>query len=194
MDILGVSQLQPASSYKKDTISALLDSLRKAGLSISVEGEGLKVQGPKNAMTPALAAQIRECKAGLIAHLPGAEYSAGVSNETPVQVSTFRQLGAGTQNYAPETVTADEDETRTRPTFLEEVDEAAIAKAYETKATLPGGKPPLQEVEEIQAWLATVDWRHGLRCGRTGEQCLTCKGLPCRNSTAWPDGIRACRG
>jgi hypothetical protein len=70
--------------------------------------------------------------------------------------------------------------------LFEGVDEAAVAKAYETKATLPSGKPPLQQIEELQAWLATIDWRQGLKCSSTGMQCKVCKGVPCRGSTEWP--------
>ncbi|HKP51502.1 MAG TPA: hypothetical protein VJ183_02510 [Chloroflexia bacterium] len=136
-----------------DTLSAVLDGLRTAGLSVSVEDGGLKVTGPKSAMTPALAKQIQEHKAELMIYL---------SPHGAVQAEA-------------------------RPSFLREIDEAAIAKAYETKATLPGGKPPLQEVRELQEWLNAIDWRKGLRCGRSGQQCLTCKGIPCRGSTEWRD-------
>lgn len=65
------------------------------------------------------------------------------------------------------------------------LDEAAVAKAYETKATVAGQKPPLQQIKELQAWLMAVDWRRGLRCGESGRQCKVCKGIPCRGSAEW---------
>jgi hypothetical protein len=72
------------------------------------------------------------------------------------------------------------------PDFLRDIDEGEIAKAYETKATIPGQMPPFQRVKALEAWLASIDWRYGLRCGKTGEQCVVCKGLPCINSIEWP--------
>lgn len=69
--------------------------------------------------------------------------------------------------------------------LFRDLHEGAVARAYETKATLPGGKPPTQEVQEMQAWLATIDWNKGLRCGRTTRQCLTCTGLACHGTREW---------
>lgn len=69
--------------------------------------------------------------------------------------------------------------------FFEGIDDGAVARAYDTKATVPGQKPPLQQLEEQQAWLATIDWRQGLRCGLSGRQCKVCKGIPCHGSTEW---------
>jgi hypothetical protein len=63
--------------------------------------------------------------------------------------------------------------------------EAEIAKSYETRATLPGGVPPYQRVLQQQEWLSSIDWRYGLRCGISGQQCRVCKGMPCRDSTEW---------
>lgn len=57
---------------------------------------------------------------------------------------------------------------------------------YDHKATIAGGTPPLVAVQALQAWLATVDWQSGLRCGQDGHQCRVCKGIPCQGSVSWP--------
>lgn len=44
------------------------------------------------------------------------------------------------------------------------------------------------ELEQLQAWLVTVDWRMGLRCGMSGQQCRICRGIPCLGSTEWTAG------
>jgi hypothetical protein len=56
---------------------------------------------------------------------------------------------------------------------------------YDHKATVAGGVPPLQAILARQEWLASLDWRYGLRCGFTGQQCRHCKGAPCQGSTEW---------
>jgi hypothetical protein len=60
--------------------------------------------------------------------------------------------------------------------------------AYDGKATLPGAVPPLQAAQELQEWLAGIDWRYGLRCGISGLQCRHCRGIPCEGSTEWLEG------
>jgi hypothetical protein len=124
------------------SIDVILDQLQSAGLGLSAEGDQLKAQGPKSAMTPALAQHIRARKDELVALL-------------------------------------------SQPKSPTQAEELSIACAYDTKATIAGGKPPLQQVQELQDWLATIDWRYGLRCGISGQQCRVCKGLPCRGSKAW---------
>jgi DNA-binding FadR family transcriptional regulator len=65
--------------------------------------------------------------------------------------------------------------------------EAEIAELYETKPTMPGCLSPYQRVLAQQEWLATVDWKAGLRCGRKKQQCTTCRGIPCHSSTEWQE-------
>jgi hypothetical protein len=57
--------------------------------------------------------------------------------------------------------------------------------AWEHKSTLPGQPSPAEQIAVLQEWLTGIDWRQGLRCGLTGKQCRACKGIPCRDSTAW---------
>src|SRR5688572_13832177 len=54
------------------------------------------------------------------------------------------------------------------PSLFDAIDDTVVARAYETKATLIGRKPPVQDVEELQAWLSTIDWTKGVRCGLGG--------------------------
>lgn len=68
---------------------------------------------------------------------------------------------------------------------LRSINEGEIARAHNDKATVSGGEPPRIVIERQQAWLATIDWSRGLRCGSTNKQCLRCTGLPCHDSTAW---------
>lgn len=52
-------------------------------------------------------------------------------------------------------------------------------------AVVRGATSVKQEIEQLQAWLATVDWSQGLRCGISWLQCRACRGVPCRGSTEW---------
>ncbi len=61
----------------------------------------------------------------------------------------------------------------------------AHPEAYDDKATIAGGIPPMQKVIERLAWLDTIDWSIGMRCGLSGQRCKVCKGAPCRDSTEW---------
>lgn len=65
----------------------VLDTLSKRGLSVSLSGSDLKLEGPRSRMDPALIAAIRQSKAEIVAHLrglPGRAFAA-----TPMQQSYF---------------------------------------------------------------------------------------------------------
>lgn len=137
------------------SIQELLARVERAGLALYIADGRLRVRGPKEAMTPDLDRELREHKDAIKAAL--------LAPKTDGNPGVAARVAAG----------------------LSEIDEGAIAKAHETKSTVSGRKPPLQEVIEQQEWLASVDWSQGLRCGITKQQCRVCRGVPCQGSTEW---------
>lgn len=139
------------------SITELLEDVRSAGLSMGLNttGDKLVLEGPEDTLTTGLREQITAHKAELIALLQST-LPTPPTQPTPISTATIWQ-----------------------------VSEAEVAKVYETKATVPGGIPPYQRALAQQVWLATLDWRYGLRCGKTGQQCRVCKGIPCHDSAPW---------
>ena len=67
------------------TVAELLDRLRRLDISVRLEGERLRLNAPKDVLTPELAAQLRERRAELIEFLQKAREHSARSGIVPLQ-------------------------------------------------------------------------------------------------------------
>lgn len=116
---------------------------------------------------------------------PSEHTKVSISDTETYEIDENNEKRAAQENLSPLSVLADE--------YLSERQQITQALGiqedtpgdYDHKATIAGGIPPYEAALARQEWLAGIDWRYGLRCGKDGHQCRACKGIPCHDSTAW---------
>jgi TubC N-terminal docking domain len=86
-------------------LSAVLERCRLAGIRLRLEGSDLRYEGPKGAMTPALAAEIKANKTNLMAALAHPDLP-GVSPEFASRLSVEDWEGIAAGNIPVKTVQA----------------------------------------------------------------------------------------